>query len=93
MTAFDLIDSIFSRVQEGMRGNERGISPAQLSFLRDLIEADPEGSAVCRDGPGVTVWMPSGRHKYILREDLTGKRHKLERLSNLASSEAGRLFL
>ena len=92
MIAFDLIDSIFSRVQEGLRGNERVITPAQLSYLRDLIDADPESSAVRRDGPGVTVWMPRGNYKYVIREDFKGKRHKLERLSSRAETETGRLF-
>ncbi len=46
MTAFDLIDSIFSRVQREMPGNVRLVTPDQVKFLYDLIGADPEGGHV-----------------------------------------------
>lgn len=93
MTAFDLIDSIFSRPQTGIAGNMRRVTPAQLKYLRDLIGADPEGGHVRNGGPGSLVWMPSGRHKYVLTEDPTGgDKHTLTRLSNLIGTESGRLF-
>lgn len=92
MTAHDLIASIFSRVQGNMPGHRRGISRAQLDFLLRLIGEDEEGGAMKTDGPGRTVWMPAGRHKYVITEDLRGARHTLERLSNLTPTGSGRLF-
>lgn len=92
MTAHDLIASIFSRVQGNMPGNKRGISCAQLDFLRRLIGEDEDGGAMQPDGPGRSIWMPAGRHKYVITEDLRGKRHTLERLSNLTPAGSGRLF-
>jgi len=93
MTAHDLIDSIFSRAAwGGVAPNVRRITPEQLCYLRDLIGADPEGGAAKPGAPGSLVWMPSGRHKYILTEDLHGTKHTLTRLSNICASESGRLF-
>lgn len=93
MTAYELIDSIFARVQPGMPGNERRITRRQLDWLRDLIGADPEGGAVRSGGPGSLVWMPSGRTKYIITEDPTGgDKHTLVKLANLTPSAEGRLF-
>jgi hypothetical protein len=93
MTAFDLIDSIFSRPPwGGVAGNVRRISPEQFRYLRNLIDADPEGGSVKRGVPGSLIWMPSGRHKYILTEDMGGTKHTLTRLSNIAASMSGRLF-
>jgi hypothetical protein len=92
MTAFDLIDSIFSRVQEWMPSNERRISGDQYHYLLDLIGGDPEGSALKNDGPNVMIWKPSGRHKYIIRRDPEGKRNTITKISNLTATESGRLF-
>lgn len=92
MTAFDLIDSIFARVQGGMPGNMRRITPAQLIYLRNLIDADPEGGAVTRGSPGSLVWMPAGRTKYVLTEDLRGNKHTLTKFANIVASDTGRLF-
>ncbi len=92
MTAHDLIASIFSRVQDGMPGNARRISRAQLDFLRGLIGEDQEGGTMQTTGPGVSVWTPSGRNKYVIREDLRGNRHVLERLANMVPTGMGRLF-
>lgn len=93
-TAHDLIESIFARASwGGMAGNMRRLTPDQLSFLRNLIDKDPEGGAVTRGDRGSMVWMPSGRHKYVITEDPTnGTKHTLTRLSNLVASESGRLF-
>lgn len=92
MTAHHLIEDIFRRVQPGVPGHQRRLSRAQLAYLRDLIDRDEEGGALRGDGPGVTIWLPSGRWKYVLAEDLHGERHTLTRLGNLAPSDAGRLF-
>lgn len=94
MTAFDLIDSIFARIQPDMPSNERRITASQLSYLKDLIGADPEGAAFHRGAPGVWTWLPAGRNKYVLTEDLRpgGNRHKIARYSNLAASGSGELF-
>jgi hypothetical protein len=89
-TAHDLIDSIFRWPQEGVACNMRRISAGQLKYLRDLIDADPEGGAVTRGAPG---WMPSGRHRYVLTEDPTGgNKHTLTQLSSIAMSGCGSLF-
>lgn len=92
MKAHDLIASIFARVQDGVPGNVRRITRAQLGYLRNLIDQDEEGGAVQSGGPGVTVWKPSGRNKYILTEDLRGERHTLTRVANIAPSSSGLLF-
>jgi hypothetical protein len=92
MTAHDLIDSIFRRHQDGIAGNMRRITRPQLDFLLRLIGEDEEGGAVASDGPGVLVWMPSGRHKYVITEDPRGDRHTLDRRSNLIATPSGMLF-
>lgn len=92
MTAFDLIDSIFSRVQLGMPGHQRRVSPEQYDYLRALIEADPEGGAFRVHGPGEMIWMPSGRHKYILTQEGPGRKRMLTKMSSLNASAMGRLF-
>lgn len=92
MTAYDLIASIFGRVQRGMPGNARVISRGQLNLLRALIGEDEEGGAMKSDGPGRSIWAPSGRNKYVITEDLRGDRHVLERHSNLLPSGMGSLF-
>ena len=92
MTAHDLISEIFGRPQRGVAGNMRRITRAQLGYLRDLMVADPEGAAVERGAPGSLVWMPSGRDKYVLTEDLVGNKHTLTRLSNIVPSGMGNLF-
>jgi hypothetical protein len=93
MTAFDLIDSIFSRpAWRGAPGNQRHVTRDQLVYLRNLIDADPEAAKVTRGAPGSLVWMPAGRHKYVLTEDLMGDKHMLTRLSNIEASGMGSLF-
>ncbi len=92
MTAHDLIASIFGRVQDGMPGNMRRITRAQLDFLVRLIGEDQEGGAMQASGPGVSAWTPSGRNKYIIREDLRGNRHVLERMANIVPTGVGLLF-
>ena len=91
MTAHGLIESIFSRPQGGP-GNERRITPDQLSYLRNLIDADEEGGAVKEGMNGGFAWMPKGRNKYVVTVDPLRNRRTLTRLSNLAPSDEGRLF-
>lgn len=91
MTAHGLIESIFSRWQDGP-GNVRRITRAQLDYLRGLIDADEEGGAVTRGSPGSLVWMPMGRWKYVLTEDLRGEKHTLVKLGNVVASGTGSLF-
>lgn len=88
MTAFDLIDSIFSRVQQGVPGHQRRISAEQLSFLERLINEDPEGSAYRPDGPGKMIWMPAGRTKYIV----TREPRMLTKMSSVNATAMDRLF-
>jgi hypothetical protein len=93
MVARDLIESIFSRpAWRGTPGNVRRITRDQLVYLRNLIEADPEAEAVKRGAPGSLVWMPSGRYKFVLTEDLIGDKHTLTKLSNIVASKTGMLF-
>jgi len=91
MTAFELIDSIFWRAQPGTPGNLRRITREQLNYLRDLIDKAGPSEAIKRGAPGSLIWTPAGRHKYVVTEDLTGNRHTLTRLANVAS-ESGTLF-
>jgi hypothetical protein len=92
MTAHDLIASIFSRTQQDLPGNVRRITRAQLDFLLRLIGEDEEGGAVQRGRGGSVVWMPSGRNKYVIAEDLRGNKHTLTRLGNIVASSSGCLF-
>ena len=93
MTAFDLIDSIFSwPAWGGVAVNVRRITPDQLAFLEKLIDEDPERGRMRAGSPGSFVWTPAGRHKYIVSRDLHGSRHTLTRLSNIEASGMGRLF-
>jgi hypothetical protein len=92
VTAFDLIDSIFSRHQEGVAGNVRNISPEQFQYLSDLIDADPEGGAVRRGQGDSFIWMPSGRHKYALTRFAGSRRCTLTKFSTIDASAMGRLF-
>jgi hypothetical protein len=93
MTAFDLIDSIFARpASRGMDANIRRLTPEQLGYLRGLIERDAESAAVRPGAPGSLVWMPKGRHKYVITEDARGGKHTLARLSSIEAGRSGRLF-
>ena len=92
MTAFDLIDSIFSRVQRGVPGHMRRISQAQFDYLESLIGADPEGSAYKPYAPNQKVWAPAGRHKYILTQESPAAFRSITKLSSLNASGMGRLF-
>jgi hypothetical protein len=93
MTAFGLIESIFSRPPwRGEPGNQRRITRDQLVYLRDLIDADPQAGAVKRGAPGSLVWTPAGSHKFVLSEDLAGDKHTLTRLSNITAGGTGMLF-
>jgi len=94
MNAFDLITDIFARPQADTEANVRRLTPAQLTYLRDLIEAEGPTEAIEYRRNGL-VWSPAGRHKYILAEDLSARRravHTVTRLSNLTPTGAGRLF-
>ena len=95
MTAYDLIADIFARAgpwNAALPANARSITGAQLDLLRRLIAQDEEGGAVESGGPGVTIWKPSGRDKYVITEYLGRRFHRLERLSNLVPSGMGMLF-
>lgn len=92
MKAMALIDDIFRRPQRGNENNVRRVSPAQLKYLRDLIESEGPRAAIRQGAPGSLIWMPSGPSKYILTEDLSGNRHTLTRLLNLETGDAGSLF-
>ena len=92
MTANDLIESIFKRVQHGRPTHIRVITSDQLKYLRDLIGQDRESGAVRSEGPNVTVWAPQGQYKYIITEVVNGKGHTLARRSNVDEEETGSLF-
>ena len=96
MTAFDFIDQLYSRAQFGARsalaGNVRTLTRPQLDLLVALIGENEEGGAVEHGLGGSFVWMPRGRHKYVITEDPSGHRHTIARLSNLSASSSGMLF-
>jgi threonyl-tRNA synthetase len=92
MTAWELIADIYARPQAGMASNERRITARQLGYLKDLIAEDEEGGAIEKRGPGVWLWLPSGRTKYEITEDFVKGRHKIARLANVSASATGRLF-
>jgi hypothetical protein len=92
LTAFDLIDSIFSRAGRGGDGNMRCITREQLVYLRDLIDKDAQRASVRRGANGSLVWMPGGRHKYVICEDQRGEKHTLTRLSSIEASGMSSLF-
>lgn len=91
MTATDLINSIFSRHQDGVPVNQRRITQGQYDFLAKLVSEGPEAGAFRPYGPGEMVWAPRGRHKYILTEAAPGRKRTLTRLNNVAA-EAASLF-
>ncbi|MGC9158745.1 MAG: hypothetical protein ACP5FH_07105 [Terracidiphilus sp.] len=94
MQAFDLIDSIFSRPARGAEAKLRRITRRQLVKLRELIDEDPERTAVRRGDPGSLVWSPTkGKHKYVLTEDPEGgEKHTLARLGKVSGAGTGNLF-
>jgi len=93
MTAHDLIDSIFGRAQVFAGANVRHITEDQLKYLRDLILKDPEAAKARNGQGGSLVWMPAGKHKYVLTEDLAGgKRHTLTKISHIEAEGQASLF-
>jgi hypothetical protein len=92
VTAHQLITDIFSRVQDGVPNSVRRITRPQLDLLRTLIAEDKDRRAVHSGGPGVTVWSPTGRDKYVITEDFRGKRHALERFAKTVPTGMGLLF-
>lgn len=95
MTAHNLIADIFRRPgawNEGLPGNVRRITGPQLDLLRRLIAEDKDAGAVQSGLGGSFTWMPRGRDKYVVTEDLRGDRHRLERLANIAAEGMGMLF-
>jgi hypothetical protein len=97
MTAFDLIDSIYSRPHAGkLAGNERWITERQFAKLRELIRENEEGSALTEGMNGGFAWTPSGRNKYVVSVYPGDSRretyYKLMRLANIVPSGMGRLF-
>lgn len=92
MTAHDLIAQWYARAQQGVAGNMRFITVAQLDLLRKLIDEDEEGSAL-RPGRGRSfTWALKGRDKYVVTEGEGGRRNTITRLSNLVPSGEGSLF-
>lgn len=92
MTAHDLIAQWYGKAQQGVAGNMRYITVAQLDLLRKLIDEDPEGGAL-QPGRGRSfIWLPMGRDKYVVTEGEGGRRNNITRLANLEPSGEGRLF-
>lgn len=93
MTAAQLIESIFSRPQQGMSTGMRRITRAQLIYLRNLIDEDPGAGVIKRGAPGSLVWMPRGdRYQFVIAEDLVGEKHSLTRLAVTTPQGMGSLF-
>lgn len=74
MTALELVGSIFGR--PGSAPDLRPVTAAQLGYLRDLMERDPVRPRAI--APGELEWRPSGRWRYVLKED-PGGHHSLRR--------------
>jgi hypothetical protein len=91
-TAHDLIASIFSRPQQGVAGNMRRITRRQMLFLKDLIGQDEEGGALRPGSLNSLVWMPRGRMKYVITEDVSGEKHTLTKLMMPVAVDEGSLF-
>lgn len=91
MTARELIDSIFSRVQSGS-GDVRFVTRPQLVLLRKLIDEDEYGEGALPQGLGVSVWKPPGRYKYTITEDLEGNKHSLTRSGSIETAGMASLF-
>ena len=92
MKALDLIDSIFARPQGYVSRDVRRITGDQLSYLKDLIEQDPERAKVRAGQNGSLVWMPTGCGQFVLTEDHAGKKHTLARLSGVETEKTLSLF-
>lgn len=92
MTAFDLIDSIFSRVQAGVPGDERRVTERQLAKLEELIGEDPEGAAYVSCAPNQKVWRPSGSTRYILTRQGPSTRRSIKKIPNVEPMVTGLLF-
>lgn len=92
MIAHDLIDQIFSRPSQRISPDLCRITGEQREYLWALIQKDPEHDKVRPGGQGSLVWAPAGRYKYVLTEDLVGKKHTLARLSNIATPASASLF-
>jgi hypothetical protein len=92
MTAFELIDDIFSRPQANVAANMRYITERQFNWLVDLIGADEDGGAVKYGPNGGLVWMPRGRWKYVLSYVPAVERRSIMKLANVSPSPAGTLF-
>jgi hypothetical protein len=92
VTAHDLILDLFSRPQSGVASNMRFITERQFNWLKDLIGADDEGSAVTGGMNGGLVWMPSGRWKYVLTFEPGSGKRSIMKLASVAPSAAGSLF-
>ena len=92
MTASQLVNDIFSRVQPGLDSNMRRVTRKQFDWLRALILDEEENGTVHHGKGDSLVWAPAGRNKFVLTEDTVGQKHTLTRLSNLVPAGMGRLF-
>lgn len=92
VTAFELIDSIFSRPQKGLPPNRRVITREQRRYLEDLIGQDEDGGAIKQGPSGSVVWSPKGRFRYVIGDDPESGKLSLMRFATAASELLPRLF-
>lgn len=99
MTPTDLVAQWFAKYQQGVAGNVRFITLAQIDLLRQLAEQQDEFAQSCGElsaiqrGHGRSfVWMPKGRDKYVITAAQDGRRNTITRLANIGASGAGKLF-
>jgi hypothetical protein len=91
MTAAELIADIFSRPQERMPETMRRITGDQLRYLRGLIAL--ESPSRIQYGRGrILTWTSRDNQKWLLTEDMFGKKHSLTRLANLEGEGQASLF-
>jgi hypothetical protein len=93
VTSHDLVMQWFAKHQDGVPGDRRYITIAQLDLLRKLIEQDEEGAAAVKPGRGRSfVWAPSGRTKFVITEGEGGRKNTIVRMMDFRTSGAGMLF-
>ncbi len=95
MSAHSFIDELYQRDgywNRGLTAEKRRITPGQYAKLLDLIGRDEDGGALTKGMGGSLVWMPRGRNKWVITEELGGKSYVLTKMMSLAASDSGRLF-
>lgn len=91
MTAFDLIDDIFSRAQSNVAPDIRVITAPQLELLEKLIQENGQAAALRAGANGGFVWRPKGAWDYVVSQNADGTHRRLTRLK-ARQEGTGQLF-